>query len=129
MEVKKKQKGRTLTRTIGKRYDGMMARCYRPSDSGFKRYGANGIRVAAEWIKDINAYRSWFLSEVARAGLTPEQFVLESDRWHVDRIDGTGHYTPHNCRLVLVQANIRNRKGVKREFEAADGTVIDLDRL
>lgn len=104
-----------------KKYDGMMGRCYRPGDRSFKNYGKRGIRVCSAWIKDIGAFRAWVMGELVRLGMTTKEF---DNRLQLDRINADGHYTPENCRLVSVQANSRNRRGVNRFFVSAEGEKI-----
>ncbi len=61
----------------------MHARCYRPDNKSFSRYGAKGIRVCKRWFSFEN-----FLSDM---GERPIGKTL-------DRIEGSGHYTPSNCK-------------------------------
>lgn len=103
-------KKKDFNHITSKKYDGMMGRCYRPSDRSYKNYGDKGIRVSSEWIKDINAFRLWILSELNRVGLTVEEFVKNSKTIQLDRINVLGHYTPTNCRLVSQLTNSRNKK-------------------
>lgn len=104
-----------------------MGRCYRENDNGFKSYGAKGIRVHSEWIKDKRTFEIWFLKQVKKLGLTEEEFIKNSSRYHVDRIDTDGHYTPENCRVVTAQANQRNKKNrVVKKVISAEGEVLIL---
>lgn len=93
----------------GKKYDGMMGRCYRTSDKSYKTYGSQGIRVCSEWIRNIESYRLWLLAELKKENISVEQFVKDASKMQVDRIDPKGHYTPENCRLSSPQLNMRNR--------------------
>jgi hypothetical protein len=110
---------------VGKRYDGMMGRCYRESDRSYKSYGAKGIRVAESWIRDINCFTLWLIEELKNVEITIEEFTKNSRSIQLDRIDPRGHYTPINCRLVSPQANNRNRilnKG--KTIVSAEGTIV-----
>ena len=118
---------KTFKSVSSKKYDSMMGRCYRPNDPSYKNYGQRGIRVDSQWIKDIATFRGWLEEELKRLDLKPEQFIQESGKWQIDRIDGNGHYVPNNCRLVTEQHNARNKRGKLREFEAADGSIVIID--
>lgn len=95
---------------LNKKYDGMMGRCYRESDRSFKNYGAAGVRVCSEWIENINNFKKWIRSELARLNISEDFFTTNSKVIQLDRIDPGGHYTPDNCRLVSPQKNMRNTK-------------------
>lgn len=105
----------------GKKYDGMMGRCYRGSDASYDSYGGRGIRVCKEWLIDIESFRSWLRAEVANVGLSLEEFVANSRRYQLDRIDVNGHYTPTNCRLATIQENSRNKRTGRRVLISAEG--------
>jgi hypothetical protein len=62
----------------------MMGRCYTPSDTSYRHYGAIGIRVCERWWSFIN-----FKSDM---GLRPAGMSL--DRWP----NKNGNYEPGNCR-------------------------------
>lgn len=110
-----------------KKYDGMMGRCYREKDRSFCNYGAKGIAVAGSWIRDISSFRDWFSNELIRIGLSVEDFVRDSKKYQLDRINSDGHYVPENCRLVSLQANMRNRKTtIVKEIVSAEGEKIKL---
>jgi hypothetical protein len=94
----------------GKKYDGMMGRCYRKKNASYKQYGARGIRVCSDWIEDINNFREWLSLELFNMDLTKEDFVKNVKQYQLDRIDVNGHYTPDNCRLTNRQQNVRNRR-------------------
>jgi len=113
-----------------KKYDGMMGRCYREKDASYSNYGARGIRVAKEWILDINNFRSWLLLELDRLEINVEEFINNSSQYQLDRIDRSGHYTPNNCRLVSPQVNGRNRNSRKLDIIiSAEGEEICINSI
>lgn len=80
----------------------MKQRCYDKNDPDYKKYGAKGIAVCDEWQEYI-PFRDWALangydSEAPRGKTT------------IDRIDGSGDYSPENCRWVDYFIQNRNRK-------------------
>lgn len=119
------RKGKTFDYISGKRYDGMMGRCYREKDPSYQNYGGRGIKVHSSWIKDISTFRLWFLSELSRIDIDVSEFVLNSKDYHLDRIDVNGHYTPENCRLISPQENSRNKRASNnRTIISAEGEEI-----
>jgi hypothetical protein len=124
------KKVKNFSYVSGKRYDGMMGRCYRESDHSFKNYGAKNIRVCKLWIEDIGAFRAWILSELDTIGMDVETFLLLGNKVHLDRIDINGHYSPDNCRLVSIQANSRNKNKIKNKvIISAEGEHITLGEI
>lgn len=109
----------------GKKYDGMMGRCYRTTDSAYKNYGERGIRVCAEWIRNIESFRGWLRTHLQSIGVSEGEFVESSGMFQLDRIDVNGHYSPLNCRLVNRQANSRNRRcSTVKEYVSSEGIII-----
>jgi hypothetical protein len=120
-----KPRVKSFTYVACKKYDGMMGRCYRETESSYKNYGGKGIRVCSAWIKDIEAFKLWLLKELETVGVPVEEFVKNSHKYTLDRKDGLQHYTPSNCRIVSPQANTRNSvKGRDRVLTPAEGEEI-----
>lgn len=83
-------------------YRAMLARCLRPSNSNYVRYGAAGIRVCNRWLgKD--GYLN-FLSD-----LGPRPSLAHT----LDRIDSSKNYEPANCRWATITQQNRNRRSAK----------------
>lgn len=76
-------------------YKAMIQRCYDTKNLSYKRYGAKGIKVCAEWEKD-------FFSFLRDMGEKPEGYTL-------DRINSLGNYEKENCRWATPQQQANNR--------------------
>lgn len=74
----------------------MISRCYIPSATGFKNYGARGISVCDRWRKS-------FVNFLFDMGECPDGFSI-------DRIDVNGNYEPSNCRWITFSEQQRNRR-------------------
>jgi hypothetical protein len=62
----------------------MISRCETKSSSGYKWYGANGVKVCNEW-HSFEAFRDWAIAN----GYDPELSI--------DRIDVYGDYSPETA--------------------------------
>lgn len=120
----RKKRQKDFNYVTGKKYDGMMGRCYRESDRSYKNYGTKNIRVSESWIKDINTFRVWIVSELSRIGISLEDFTANSKYFQLDRINTDGHYTPSNCRLTGMQHNSRNKHNTIQEYISAEGNTV-----
>ena len=78
-------------------YRGMKDRCYNKNNSAYKNYGAKGVTVCDEWLRDFSAFFEWSMNNGYIEGLT------------IDRIDSNGNYEPSNCRWITRSDNSRNR--------------------
>jgi hypothetical protein len=92
------------------RWLSMKARCYCPTDSSYKYYGARGIRVCERWRKSFDA----FLFDM---GLCPDGRVL-------DRINPFGNYEPSNCRWANKETSYNNRRDTR--WLTLDGKTLSL---
>lgn len=87
-------------------WSNMIQRCHNTKAPGFKDYGGRGISVCAAWRNSF-----WkFLRDVGERPFPEAQ---------LDRRDNNGNYEPDNCRWVTPTENMRNRRGVKLNTEAA----------
>jgi len=117
------KKTKSFNYVVGRKYDGMMGRCYRESDRSYANYGGRGIGVCSKWIEDINNFKVWLMAELFKNGIMEVEFVKNSKIYQLDRIDVNGHYIPENCRIVNPQQNSRNKQTGMRTVRSAEGTV------
>jgi hypothetical protein len=75
----------------------MIGRCTRPSQSGWKKYGARGIKVCERW---LNSYPA-FLADMGRK---------PSSQHSIDRINNGGDYEPANCRWATRSEQNKNKR-------------------
>lgn len=89
----------------------MIQRCENQKNSGYKRYGARGIKVCDRWRESFDNFHK-------DMGERPEGMTL-------DRINNDGNYEPLNCRWVSHQENCNNRGiyngGKKRKSPIKEG--------
>jgi len=83
-------------------WGGMKSRCYNINNVGFKDYGARGVSICKEWLKDFTNFEKWALSNGYKANLS------------IDRIDPYGNYEPSNCRWTTRAVQARNTRKLSR---------------
>lgn len=80
---------------IGHIFRGMKRRCYNKNEESYRWYGAKGIKICDEWIKNPKSFEDWSM----RNGYT--------DSMTIDRIDEDKWYSPDNCRWVSFVDNAK----------------------
>lgn len=82
-------------------WDGMKGRCYDKKNISYPDYGAKGVRICEEWLKNFQTFYDWCLANGYKKGLT------------IDRIKSDQNYSPDTCRWVSTRAQRLNRDDVK----------------
>lgn len=80
---------------ISKIYWDIIKRCYKKENRGYRWYGAKGIKVCDEWLKDPSSFEKWALENGYQDNLS------------IDRKDETKDYCPENCWWIPLEENSR----------------------
>ncbi len=78
----------------------MMSRCYNLESQDYYNYGARGITVCDEWIRDRNIFCEWSL----------KNGFENNKKLSIDRIDSSKGYFPENCRWSNATEQARNTR-------------------
>ena len=101
---------------IYKTWQGMLARCNKPTSTSYDRYGGRGIKVCKRWHKFVNFYSD--MKEGYNDTLT------------IDRVNPNGNYCKSNCRWATFQEQAENKRNTI--FLTIDGvtkTLMDWSRI
>ena len=94
----------------------MKTRCNKSNHSGYKNYGARGIKVCEDWVTFENFYKDM--------GDRP------SSKHSIERIDNNGNYEPSNCRWATTIEQCNNtRKNIEIEFYGTKLTIAEWSRV
>jgi len=86
----------------------MKKRCNNPNVINYQSYGGRGIRVCREWADDYLAFKEWALLHGYADDLT------------IDRINGSGDYSPENCQWLTRSENGKKRWRLWRKRKAIE---------
>jgi hypothetical protein len=95
---KKRGNSNSERKSILKLLSRMKERCYNSNCDSYKWYGARGIKICDEWLKDSETFYRWAKENGYASGLL------------IDRIDFNGDYKPNNCRFVDDKTSSRNTR-------------------
>ena len=93
-------------------YNNMKTRCYNPNADSYKYYGARGVKIYPEWLKDFANFKEWALSHGYREDLT------------IERLDVNGDYTPNNCTWATYKVQANNMRS--NHLVTIDGITMNL---
>ena len=82
---------------------GMKARCYIPTATSYRYYGAKGVRMCDDWRESFESFQEWSLAN----GFDPD---LPSKMCTIDRVDPSGDYSPDNCRWADMSVQNKNKR-------------------
>lgn len=78
----------------------MIDRCTLPLNDNYENYGARGIHICDEWVRDFQAFYD-YVSQLPK---------FDMDGMSLDRIDTDGNYEPGNMRWATMKEQQRNRR-------------------
>lgn len=96
-------------------YCGMIARCYNPNTSSYKRYGARGIKVCQRWLDGYEFFREDMLKDY-------------DDNLTLERLDSSKDYCPENCTWKTRTKQARNTSKRITNKSGVTGVYIEENR-
>ena len=83
-------------------YNSMKYRCSNPTDTGYKWYGARGIKVCEEWLNNYQNFKKWAFEKGY------------NDTLSIERIDNDGNYEPNNCKWIPLKEQPKHTRKTKQ---------------
>lgn len=98
-----------------KLWRGMLSRCSNPNHPAWRWYGEKGIFVSERWLTFENFEADMVAKPPGRS---------------LDRIDGSGPYSPENCRWATHREQGRNKPSVRKvTIEGQSHLIIELAEI
>lgn len=101
------------------RWQSMKQRCYNPKNRDYVKYGAKGVTVCSEWIKDFKTYYDWCMLNGYRSDLFLDKDIKCNQQNIHPKI-----YSPTTCMFVSMKRNSQEASGIKVIQKSLDGTVL-----
>lgn len=106
-------------------FKGMVRRCYTETNRDYRWYGAKGIKIYDEWMRNPTLFEEWAINNGYSDNLT------------IDRINPSKDYCPDNCRWISLVDNAKYKSTTRlievngerhtgREWSAIIGYNINL---
>lgn len=103
---------------LNRTYTGMKDRCYNKNSHKYHIYGALGIKICDEWLRDKRKFIEWSLENGVKDGLS------------IDRINPSGDYEPSNCRWATTrQQSLNRRDTIKVKYQGKEYTLVELSEM
>lgn len=80
---------------LKKIFMGIKRRCYNSNSKDYRWYGAKGVKICDEWLKNPKSFEDWALSHGYNDYMT------------IDRINENKNYAPDNCRWISGNDNAK----------------------
>ncbi len=97
----------------------MIGRCYNKNNQDYYNYGARGITVCDEWLKNRNTFCEWSL----------KNGFENNKNLSIDRIDSNKCYSPDNCRWANAITQGRNTMRNVLDMEMARAIRKDAENM
>lgn len=96
----------------------MKLRCYNEKQTGYKNYGARGIKLCDEWLNDFISFKNWAIDAGYQNDLT------------LDRLDNDGDYEPSNCKWSTPKEQSNHKRNNRcLEYRGEKHTIAEWSNL
>lgn len=97
------------SRKLRKIFEGMKIRCYNPNATGYKWYGAKGVKICDEWLNNPQLFNDWSIANGYVDGMS------------INRIEEDKDYCPSNCEWITLNNNAKYKSSTSLIY--VDGEV------